>query len=67
MKAEKLFKLGLKALANNHTNFAKRYFEKALLCGHELSVRYYFLLCQTKDKALARDIILCAEKRELSA
>lgn len=63
MKTEKLFQLGLKALADNQINFAKRHFENALLCGHELSVRYYLLLCSTKDKTLARDIILCAEKK----
>lgn len=63
MKAEKLFQLGLKSLADNHINFAKRYFENALLCGHELSARYCFLLYRAKDKSLARDIILCAEKR----
>jgi len=63
MKTEKLFQLGLQALADNHVNFAKRHFENALLCGHELSVRYYFLLCCAKDKSLARDIILCAERK----
>ncbi|MGD9152751.1 MAG: hypothetical protein PVG30_03720 [Gammaproteobacteria bacterium] len=63
MNTNKLFQLGLKALANNHINFAKRCFEKALLCGHKLSVRYYLLLCRTKDKDLARDIILCAERK----
>lgn len=62
MQAEQLFQLGLKALADNHINFAKRHFENALLCGHELSVRYYFLLYRAKDKSLARDIILCAER-----
>ncbi|MGD9153133.1 MAG: hypothetical protein PVG30_05715 [Gammaproteobacteria bacterium] len=67
MNTEKLFQLGLKALADNHINFAKKYFEQALLCGHELSVRYYILLCRTEDKSLARDIILCAEKWNLSA
>lgn len=63
MNTKKLFQLGLKELADNRIDFAKKYFEEALLCGHELSVRYYFLLCRTEDKALARDIILCAEKR----
>ncbi|MGD9152492.1 MAG: hypothetical protein PVG30_02390 [Gammaproteobacteria bacterium] len=60
---EKLFQLGLKALADNHINFAKLYFEQALLDGHELSVRYHFFLCRTEDKSLARDVILCAERK----
>lgn len=61
-ETKKLFELGLKELAENHIDFAKNYFEKALLRGHEVAVRYYFLLSQKKDISLVRDIILCAEK-----
>ena len=60
---EKLYKLGLHELTNNHIRFAKKYFEKAALQGHEYANRYFMYLCFEKDKTFARDVILCAERR----
>lgn len=60
---KKLFEQGLQELSNNHITYAKDYFVKAILQGHRLAVRYYVLLCHEKNKAFARDMILCAEKR----
>jgi len=60
---EKLYELGLQELINNHIQFAKKYFQKAALQGHEYANRYFMCLCFEKDKSFARDVILCAEKR----
>ena len=60
---EKLFKLALQELANNHINFAKAYFEKATIKGHKHASKYIRCLYREKDKKFARDIILCAENK----
>ena len=60
---KQLFELGLEELAQNHFRFAKKYFRKASSQGHKHANRFLILLCCSKDKTLARDLILCAERR----
>ncbi len=59
----RLLDLGLQALIDNRFDYAITYFRRAALCGNELARRYHILLCCEKDKSLARDLILCAERR----
>jgi hypothetical protein len=62
-ETSKLLELGLQALIDNHFNYAITCFRRAALCGNKLAHRYHMLLRCEKDKSLARDLILCAERR----
>lgn len=63
INAETLFEFGLEELAKNHFSFARKYFRKASCQGHKIANRFLILLCCSKDQNLARDLILCAERR----
>ena len=61
--ARNLFELGMQELANNRIRFAKAYFKKAARQGNQCANKCFLFLCNEKDKALARDLLLCAERR----
>ena len=57
------FELGINALADNHFKSAMKYFRESISLGNKRAYTYCNFLRNYEDIMLARDIILCAEKR----
>ncbi|MGD9108168.1 MAG: hypothetical protein PVI75_03255 [Gammaproteobacteria bacterium] len=57
------FELAIKALIQNHFKSCMMYFKQSISHGNKRAYTYRNFLCCYKDIILARDIILCAEKR----
>ncbi|MGD9153723.1 MAG: hypothetical protein PVG30_08770 [Gammaproteobacteria bacterium] len=57
------FELAIKALIKNHFKSAMKYFKQSISHGSKRAYIYHNFLRCYEDIMLARDIILCAEKR----